>query len=72
MAEGADTCKTNHLRIMTFRRAKHNHGMHKYEINNNVDVQATKHFYKNKVKKVLNIRNKKIGVRFHKKGIGRM
>jgi hypothetical protein len=30
---------------MTFREAKHNHGMHNYEINN-VDVQATMYFYK--------------------------
>jgi len=60
------------LRITTFRTAKHNHGTHKYEINNNVDVQATTYFYRNMVKKVLNIRNKKIGVRFHKKGIGRI
>jgi hypothetical protein len=57
---------------MTFRKAKHNHGMHNYEINKNVDVQATTHFYKNKGKKVLNIRNKKISVRFHNKSTGRI
>jgi len=25
---------------MAFRKAKHNHGMHNYEINNNVDLQS--------------------------------
>jgi hypothetical protein len=45
--------------------------MHKYDINNNVDVQATTYFYR-KVKKVLNTRNRKISVRFHKKGIGKI
>jgi hypothetical protein len=56
---------------MTFRKAKHNHGKPNHEIYN-VDVQATMYFYKNKGKKVLNIRNKKIGVRFQNKSIGRI
>lgn len=47
---GADTCKTDHLRIITFRKAKHNNGLHNYEINNNVDVQSIAYFYKNKGK----------------------
>jgi hypothetical protein len=41
--------------------------MRNYEINNNVDVQATMCLYK-KAHKVLNTSNKKISVIFHKKG----